>query len=72
MIDISNKEYKDFIYNNILPQLEFKDINKDNIDDVYDYIVINYEITYIKNNDPRLKFIDALLNYLAQFMDFVE
>ena len=72
MINITNKEYGDFIYNNVLPKLKIKDLNKSNIDDVYDFIVEEYEITYIKNKDPRLKFINALLNYLAQFMDFVE
>lgn len=71
-IQINNEDYKDFIYNIILPKMKLDVLIADNIDDVYDFIVENYEIAYIETNNPKLKFIDNLLNYLSQFMDFVE
>ncbi|MGN1222259.1 MAG: hypothetical protein ACI4TT_03400 [Christensenellales bacterium] len=71
-IQINNQDYKDFIYNKVLPSMGLKNLTNSNIDDVYDYIVENYEIAYIETKNPKLKFIDNLLAYLAQFMDFVE
>lgn len=71
-IQINNEDYKDFIYNIILPKMKLDALTTENIDDVYDFIVENYEIVYIETDNPKLKFIDNLLNYLSQFMDFVE
>ena len=71
-IQITNQDYKDFIYNIVLPSMGGEKLTKGNIDDVYDYIVFNYEITYIETKNPKLKFIQNLLTYLEQFMDFVE
>lgn len=71
-IQINNQDYKDFIYNIVLPAMGVEKLTKGNVDDVYDYIVFNYEITYIETKSPKLKFIQNLLTYLEQFMDFVE
>lgn len=71
-IQITNQDYKDFIYNIVLPSMGVEKLTQGNIDDVYDYIVFNYEIVYIQDKNPKLKFIDKLLAYLSQFMDFVE
>ena len=71
-IKINNQDYKDFIHKNVLPSMGLKELTDSNIDDVYDYIVENYEIAYIETKNSKLKFIDNLLTYLAQFMDFVE
>lgn len=71
-IQINNQDYKDFIYNSILPKMKLDVLTTNNIDDVYDFIVENYEITYIETKNPKLEFINNLLKYLSQFMDFVE
>ena len=71
-IELTNPDYKDFVYNIVLPRLNLSELNKSNIDTVYDYIVENYELVYIEKNNPKLQFIDNLLNYLSQFMDFVD
>ena len=71
-IQINNQDYKNFIYNSILPKMKLGVLTTNNIDDVYDFIVENYEITYIETKNPKLKFINNLLNYLSQFMNFVE
>ena len=69
-IMIKNQNYKDFIYNSILPCLNYDKLTEDNIDEVYDYIVFNYETTYSEKNDPRLTEILNILNYLEHYMEF--
>lgn len=78
-IIIKDIEIKNFIYKEVLPQMKllkdlpemrFDVLTTENIDEVYDYIVANYEITYIETKDDRLKFIDKVFNYLEQFMEF--
>lgn len=71
-IEITNPDYKDFVYNVVLPRLNESELTKNNIDTVYDYIVENFELVYIQSNNQKLQFIDNVLNYLAQFMDFVD
>ena len=69
-IQIANSNYKDFIYKYVLPSMGLEKLTNSNIDDVYDYIVEKYEIAYVETKNPKLKFIDNLLTYLEQFMDF--
>lgn len=69
-IKIENKYYENFIYNTILPALKFNKLTKENIDEIYDYIVENFEISYIETKNPNLDFINNLVGYLAEFMEF--
>lgn len=38
------KEVEDFIKKNVLPKLGFKEITEDNIDDIVDYLLDEYEV----------------------------
>lgn len=49
------KEVEDFIKKNVLPKLGFKEITEDNIDDIVDYLLDEYEVPLGAKSDSWQK-----------------
>jgi hypothetical protein len=57
----------------ILSKMGLKELTADNIDDAYDYIIENYEVQYVENNNKAgLDFVLTITTDMEQYMDFVE
>ena len=65
MIEIDKEEHRYFLESNIFPALNIDELNEENIQFVYDYIVEEYEFPLIENDDDRFLFINELLHELA-------
>ena len=68
MIEIERDEYRYFLEANVYPQLNISEVNEENVQYVYDYIVEAYELPLIDNNDDRFLFINGLLRELALYL----
>lgn len=68
MIEFENDNYRYFLEANIYPTLNITEVNEENVQYVYDYIVEAYELPLIENDDERFLFINGLLHELAMYL----
>lgn len=71
---IPDEEQKKFLERYVFTPLGIKDITPENIDDVYDFIVENFEVPYVQDNmsdsSAEMIFIMKLLDEMSGHMEW--
>lgn len=63
-----SKETEEFIYKNVLPKLKLTSITEDNISQIVDYIVDNYEIPLSQAEEAKENIDSDLLEKVTRIV----
>lgn len=63
-----DEKYQQFLKDEVYKPMGIEEITEENIEDIYYYIVENFEVPYTQDGDKRLCFVLDLLNTLSLYI----